>query len=647
MAEQKQQPSSSQDKDIDFGQLVSDGTESISSDDDVLPAGQKPGSASPPVAKKPAQLSPPSFPSASTKTSTRTFKFRKPTTDDVKTFTHYTYSTGHGPTSSRSNNTFTTTTNNNKRTIKSTTTTTSSSSNNRNNNNDNTDSPPDDLLNSAFIEEGDADLNESCTTSLRNLSDIGKIDSKRVYLVTYSQADETRFSRESFGRAVVQCFGGNNVSWFAVAKESHVNGGIHYHMSVRLSKACRWLPVKNLLVKDFGITVNFKENPKGGFYRHAYGYLLKEDTDGEMFHGNVLEKHPTPASLRDLGQQQRGAERANATYRQNRSSVRAASASASASASSSTPTSGKKGKEKKEKANICDISMFIREQNIRNEDELFAAAEERRRADDSELARMILQMGAKRRREIISDAWRMEGAQRTLALRQKTRLNIMQEFVRNNTCTCPTRGLWLTLAIDMCFKNNLCPNTIGGKIYKSLIGGRKKHNNLLIIGASNCAKTFLLEPLNVVFTHVQNTPASSLFGWLGVEQAQVIYLNDFRWVNPITANRGGVILWGPFLRLLEGGVANLPAPMNHHAAHIVLPASNDIPVLCTSIDIIRYYVNKEDELQTPRHARENIMMKERWNAPIELTHVFDEDKKIEIDPCGWCFCRFVLPEYNS
>ena len=251
-------------------------------------------------------------------------------------------------------------------------------------------------------------------------------------------------------------------------------------------------------------------------------------------------------------------------------------------------------------------------------------------------------MGEKRRKDVISDAWKLHKARNEIALKQKSRLAIIEEVIAENKCVCPNRGLWFTLAIDLCYKNNLYPEDVGKKMYKCLVGGRKKHNNLIIIGESNCAKTFLLEPLNKVFKEgVQNAPASSVFGWLGVNKKRVIYLNDFRWVNPVSQNKG-VITWDAFLRLLEGGICDLPAPMNSHSTHIRLEASNDVPVLCTSIGPIKFYLQRENEPQTSRHTKENKMMQERWMKPIELTHEFEEDKKIVVDPCGWCFCKFVV-----
>ena len=61
-------------------------------------------------------------------------------------------------------------------------------------------------------------------------------------------------------------------------------------------------------------------------------------------------------------------------------------------------------------------------------------------------------------------------------------------------------------------KNNLDLKKLCSQFYNAIKYGRSKHNNVMIVGESNCGKTFLLEPLNEVFKTF-NIPASSMF-WL-------------------------------------------------------------------------------------------------------------------------------------
>ena len=61
-----------------------------------------------------------------------------------------------------------------------------------------------------------------------------------------------------------------------------------------------------------------------------------------------------------------------------------------------------------------------------------------------------------------------------------------------------------------------------------LIKWRRKYQNIMITGNANCGKTFLLNPLTLIFNTFCN-PASGSFAWVGVQNAECILLNDFRW----------------------------------------------------------------------------------------------------------------------
>ena len=70
---------------------------------------------------------------------------------------------------------------------------------------------------------------------------------KSVYLVTYIQADMTKFpTRESFANEVVKYFQSMKVKvlhWVCCIEE-HKSNGQHFHLALKLSKNKRSLPVK-------------------------------------------------------------------------------------------------------------------------------------------------------------------------------------------------------------------------------------------------------------------------------------------------------------------------------------------------------------------------------------------------------------------
>ena len=71
-------------------------------------------------------------------------------------------------------------------------------------------------------------------------------------------------------------------------------------------------------------------------------------------------------------------------------------------------------------------------------------------------------------------------------------------------------------------------------------------------------------------------PATGSFAWIGAEDAEIIYLNDFKWHPKIIA-------WAGLLLAVEGDTVRLPAPENLSSldielqckvAHFPLLASN-------------------------------------------------------------------------
>ena len=85
-------------------------------------------------------------------------------------------------------------------------------------------------------------------------------------------------------------------------------------------------------------------------------------------------------------------------------------------------------------------------------------------------------------------------------------------------------------------------------------------------------KTFLLNPLNVVFKSFSN-PATSTFAWVGAEKAEIIFLNDLR-------SNHQIIQWHDLILMLEGQPVHLPAPKSHFCKDLEFDA--DTPIFCTT-----------------------------------------------------------------
>jgi hypothetical protein len=137
----------------------------------------------------------------------------------------------------------------------------------------------------------------------------------------------------------------------------------------------------------------------------------------------------------------------------------------------------------------------------------------------------------------------MEGAKASLERMAKSRMEILHEALQE-TCKCEPISQWQNFALELLENNGIPRESFGNAVEELLRKGRGKYRNLMLTGPANCGKTFLLNPLNSIYKTFTN-PASTSFAWVGAEQAEVLFLNDFRWSPQIIA-------WHDFLLMLEG-----------------------------------------------------------------------------------------------
>ena len=158
-----------------------------------------------------------------------------------------------------------------------------------------------------------------------------------------------------------------------------------------------------------------------------------------------------------------------------------------------------------------------------------------------------------------------------------------------------------------------------------LENGRGKNRNILIIGPANCGKTFLLNPLNMIYRTFVN-PAGSKFAFVGAQDKELIFLNDLRW-NP------DMIPWQDFLNLLEGQKVHLAAPKTHYAEDIFI--CSDIPIFATSISSIKF-LGRSSNVEG-----ENAMMDARWRI-VELFHQIPVEEQKSQASCPRCFAELIM-----
>ena len=439
---------------------------------------------------------------------------------------------------------------------------------------------------------------------------------REVYLVTYSQADLNKVpSREAFALKVIHAFtmtsGKISVLQWACCMEPHQEGGVHYHLVLKLSAKKRWLNVKDHLRDHDGITLHFSGGH--GKYWDAYKYVTKADNDFIR-----SENHP------DLA----GPPKTNKcldTLRNKRIADSQQPCSSKSKQTNQPPPKSRRTTLRRKRLTNLDVQLMIRERGLTLPDEVLSLSEEQRIEGKIDLAEFCAGKTIAQIEGIIEQAWRTENAKSTLKKKTRSRMDVIRQTALAQ-CSENCNGRWFELAVDCLHKNHIHEVVFADAIRNLLIIGRSKFNNIMIIGDSNTAKSFILQPLDKIFDCFLN-PAVDKYAWVGVNKKECILLQDFEFTDKL-------ISWKTFLLMLEGAKVHLPAPKNQHAKDEFF--ESDIPIFATSgkkIEKLDRY-NRLDNQATG-------MMDTRWKY-IKFSYEFSEEEQIPIEPCGVCFSKLVL-----
>ena len=230
----------------------------------------------------------------------------------------------------------------------------------------------------------------------------------------------------------------------------------------------------------------------------------------------------------------------------------------------------KQGRQPKlSKLQFLDI---VRKQKLTTETEVaaFAAAEEQ----DCRRALVAFLMENENLETLLRKAALFSSAAASVARAKLTRVQLLRQSARPETCSCSSPGLWLSLALQVLDRNNL-NGVFQRAVFKAMDEGRQKMNNVFLLGPSNCGKSFLFKPLKLLFSTYQQPDGGSyqLETLLGKE---IIFLNDFEWDATEKWCR-----WAFFKNFLEGGSLAVGRPKNR-GGDAVFEASSPVFGTCYS-----------------------------------------------------------------
>lgn len=449
---------------------------------------------------------------------------------------------------------------------------------------------------------------------------------RKVYLITHSQADLDVFpTRQSFANAVLKSFENvpAQVLQWCCCIENHRDGGVHFHMAIKFDRNQRWICSKRRLEELYGISVHFSSVHYN--YYSAWKYVTKCDLDfvESPSHPNLRNPRTTAASLAIVA-------KANSTATEKETKpdrIELATKHRAGDESTAEQEAGE-GKKRKRRLSSYEVSQIIIENGINNRLELLALAHSQELEGKTDLAEFVVNRGTKVVNEVIATAWDLIKAKEKLCRAQKTRIQLLVE-AKGSECVEGCSGEWLKCAREVLLKNGIFASYFGDSIRELLEKGRGKYRNIMIIGPTNCAKTFILLPLTIIYNTFCN-PASTSFAWVGAEEAECLFLNDFRWSQT-------VIPWHDFLLMLEGELVHLPAPKTYYSRDLAF--DRDTPIFCTGKNSFIYVKGGTVD------QRETDMMSVRWRT-FHFNHQIPERDHKELKPCPRCFSRLILGEEN-
>ena len=328
--------------------------------------------------------------------------------------------------------------------------------------------------------------------------------SRSVYMLTYSQANmELVPNSVAFKDLVLDAFKQNGkasiVRWVC-STEKHQDGGSHYHMVVKLDRQKRWLSVRNYLDTKHSVKVNFSD--KHANYYDAWKYVAKADPDYIQSIGHPdFENATIPRTSAATSAKQKRAQDVDKSCTKRRRTFDA-----------------------------LDLSEIILRHHIHSKAELLLLAKQQKAEGKTDLALYALN-NIDKVVKVIQTTWDMEEAGDIVHRRQTPRLEILQT-AQSSGCVDGCEGQWLTCAKETLTRNNIELAVFGKAIITALEKGRGKNRNVMIVGPANCGKTFLLKPLCTIYNAFTN-PSTNSFAWVGVEESEIIFLNDFRWTDKL------------------------------------------------------------------------------------------------------------------
>ena len=407
-------------------------------------------------------------------------------------------------------------------------------------------------------------------------------DSCRTYLLTYSQACLVKVPDcESFTNIVLGAFNEGSstsqvVQW-ATCQEDHDRGGVHYHMILKLNRPRRWKPLFENIRMSHRICVNFSSSNSG--YLAGYRYVIKNKNLDSVLHSRG---HPDLSAVRSP-KSKKGFQKFSQNAQKRRASANATvlpyPTTPNDPESMSTPNP-QSVPEKRPRLTNSDVARFIVENDLHTEDDLLSEAKKRDREGLSDIHNFILNRNPKALSDLIAMTWKLHHAPEVAQRKTMDRMQVVLSYL-DKPSVAGCNGAWIEAAREVLVNNDINLYVFADAIRKCLRDGRNKFNNILLVGTTNCAKSFLINPLEDMFKCF-TSPTPGRYAWVGHDECELALIQDLRWSDEL-------IKWNDFLLLLEGQTVHLARPKNLFSTDLTIHKSNKLPFFATTKEPMEYF----------------------------------------------------------
>lgn len=350
--------------------------------------------------------------------------------------------------------------------------------------------------------------------------------------------DAVRAAYEKTGLALVEC---------VVFLESHQRLGDdglrlpHLNALTKSDKQHAWRGLAKALYEESRIRVDFSSNIRTWYDGVVYGAVASDHKPAEE-----LDKEP----------------------------LQWASSGAPVPLAEVLPAKWHK-KGRQPALNNLQVLDILRNHGVTTETEAWGLATEMEKKGDRGLLAFLMQNDVP---GFLHKLYKATTAAEDLARLRMSRVEILQAAAEI-PCACAVPGKWLELAKETLDTQNLT-GTFEQAVYVGLRDGRKKMNNVFLVGPPDSGKTFLLKPLKEIFRCYQQ-PDGGNYQLASIMGKEVVFLNDFEWDGSEKWMR-----WAYFKNFLEGGVLPVARPKNKGADTEFV---TDAPVFGTAAKRVELY----------------------------------------------------------